>query len=67
MQIKIKDVAVENKGKYKVVHVNAVDTFKEKEVQKDVVSFGESEGVFTVLAQAKEGEVFDVTAKQNGK
>lgn len=67
MQIKIKEVNVENKGKYKVVHVSAVDTNKETDVNKDVVSFGDSADVFTVLSQAKNGDVFDVTAKQNGK
>lgn len=67
MQIKVAQVVVENKGKYKVANVIFNDLNKGTESKKSVVSFGDSEAVFMALASAKEGNCFDVKAKQDGK
>jgi hypothetical protein len=64
MQIEVIGVAVENKGKYRVANV----TYKSngKVDAKNVMSFVFKD-VFTTLSEAKQGDVFEVTAQKNNK
>lgn len=65
MQIEIVNVDVENKGKYRVAKVN----FKNDEGRvdgKQVMSFT-YKNVFNILAEAKQGDVFNVKPVKNEK
>lgn len=65
MKVEIKSVAVENKGKYKMMKVFFTYPDSGKEGQQNLVSFGASKDAFLVLAAARAGQVFDIdTAPQ---
>lgn len=70
MQIEVSQVAVENKGKYKVATV----TYKGpdgKVEQKNLMSFGDSKAAYDKLSQATQGDLIEVTptkiANKDGK
>lgn len=67
MRIEVKSVIVENKGKYKAATVEYTDVQKNEPGKKMLVSFGNFSDTFLVMAQAKQGETYDVELKKGDK
>jgi hypothetical protein len=65
MYITVKNVEIENKGKYNQAVVTYLDKGEEK--TRNVVSFGDSKEAFDELKNAKEGDTFNIDLRKDGK
>lgn len=65
MLITVKNVDIENKGKYSQAVVTYLDKGQEK--TRNVVSFGDSADAYHELKNAKDGDSFNIELKKDGK
>lgn len=65
MFITVKNVDIENKGKYTQAVVTYLDKGEEK--KRNVVSFGDSSDAYHELKNAKDGDTFNIELKKDGK
>lgn len=65
MFITVKNVDIENKGKYTQAVVTYMDKGEEK--KRNVVSFGDSSDAYHELKNAKDGDTFNIELKKDGK
>lgn len=67
MKIRVNNVTVENKGKWKKAVVDFVNLDTNNNGSATVVSFGDTQKAFLTLTQASNGDSYDVKVVKNGE